>query len=150
MTGPPTRAVMVLAAAGALLLLAGSGVIGLGVLDPQLISAQIPNEVIDTPAVGGAMVALGVGGDLLALVHLGTALALRRRVALALSGGAALSATMAVLSFVFAVSALVSAASGSAMPALMLPAAAVLILATVAYALAASSLIGRIGKAPPD
>jgi hypothetical protein len=150
MTGPPTWAVVVLAAAGVLLLLAGSAVIGLGILDPQLISRQIPDQVIDTPAVGGAMVALGVGGGLLALAHLGTAVALRRGVALAVSGGAALSATMAVLSFVLAVSALVSAASGSAMPVIMLPAAAVLILATAAYAGAASSLIGRIGKSQAD
>jgi hypothetical protein len=150
MTGPPTWAVVVLAAAGVLLLLAGSAVIGLGILDPQLISRQIPDQVIDTPAVGGAMVALGVGGGLLALVHLGTAVALRRGVTLALSGGAALSATMAVLSFVLAVSALVSAASGSATPVIMLPAAAVLILATAAYAGAASSLIGRIGKSQAD
>jgi hypothetical protein len=147
MAGPPTRAVAVL---GAIILLAGSTVIGLGVLAPQLISSQIPNQVIDTPAVGGAMVALGVGGDLLALVHLGTAIALRRRLTLALSGGAVLSATMSVLSFVFAVSALVSAASGSATPIVMLPAAAILILATAAYAGAASSLIGRIGKGQPD
>jgi hypothetical protein len=150
MTGPPTRAVVVLAAAGVLLLLAGSTVIGLGILDPQLISRQIPDQVIDTPAVGGAMVALGVGGDLLALVHLGTAVALRRGVAVALSGGAALSATMAVLSFVLAVSALVSAASGSGTSVIMLPAAAVLILATAAYAAAASWLIGRIGKGQAD
>jgi hypothetical protein len=150
MRGQPTLAVVVLAAAGVLLLLAGSTVIGLGILDPQLISRQIPDQVIDTPAVGGAMVALGVGGSLLALVHLGTAFALRRGMALALSGGAALNATMAVLSFVFAVSALVSAASGSATPVIMLPAAAVLVLATAAYAAAASSLIGRLGNGQAD
>ncbi|HLA65090.1 MAG TPA: hypothetical protein VK600_00750 [Candidatus Saccharimonadales bacterium] len=150
MARQPTLAVAVLAVAGAIILLAGSTVIGLGVLAPQLISSQIPNEVIDTPAVGGAMVALGVGGDLLALIHLATAIALRRRLALALSGGAVLSATMSVLSFVFAVSALVSAASGSATPIVVLPAAAILILATAAYAGAASSLIGRIGKGQPD
>ena len=132
------------------LLLAGSALIGLGVLNPQLISSQIPNEVIDTPAVGGAMVALGAGGDLLALLHLGTALGLRRHVALAVSGGAALSATMAVLSFMLAVSALVSAASGSALPIVMLPAAAVLVLATAAYTAAAASLVRRLGTGPPD
>jgi len=141
---PPTRAVVVLAAAGVVLLLAGSAVIGVGLVAPQLISSQIPVGVIDTPAVGGGMVALGVGADLLGLVHLGAAVAVRRGMAVGLVGGAVLSATMAVIALLFAVAALVSAASGSATPLVMIPAAAVLAPAAVAYAAAALSLIGRI------
>src|SRR5438093_6229238 len=141
---PPTRAVVVLAAAGVVLLLAGSAVIGVGLVAPQLISSQIPVGVIDTPAVGGGMVALGVGADLLGLVHLGAAVAVRRRMAVGPAAGAVLSVTMAVIVFLFVVAALVSAASGSATPLVMLPAAAVLAPAAVAYAAAALSLIGRV------
>jgi hypothetical protein len=143
-SGSLTRAIVVLAAAGVVLLLAGSAVIALGVVAPQLISSQIPAGVIDTPAVGGGMVALGVGGDLLGLVHVGVALAVRRQMALGLVGGAVLSATMAVMAFLFAVAALVSAASGAATPLVMLPAAAVLAPASVAYAAAALWLVGRV------
>jgi len=147
-SGSLTRAIVVLAVAGVGLLLAGSAVIAVGVVAPQLISSQIPAGVIDTPAVGGGMVALGVGGDLLGLVHIGAALAVRRGMALGLVGGAVLSATMAVIAFLFAVAALVSAASGAATPIIMLPAAVVLAPASVVYAAAALLLIGRVRSSP--
>jgi hypothetical protein len=147
-SGSLTRAIVVLAVAGAVLLLTGSAVIAVGVLAPQLISSQIPAGVIDTPAVGGGMVALGVGGDFLGLVHIGAALAARRGMALGLVGGAVLSATMAVIAFLFAVAALVSAASGAATPIIMLPAAVVLAPASVVYAAAALLLVGRVRSSP--
>lgn len=148
MARPPGVAVAVLLAAGIVLCLGGAAAVAVGLLNPQLISDQLPPEaVIDAPAVGGAAVALGVATGLLGLVHLATAAALRRSVGMAATTGVVLAATMAVLSFGFAVAALVSIASGAGATIVMLPASIGLVGAVVGYA-GATLAIMRARKEP--
>lgn len=143
MARPPARAVAILVVAGAILCLAGAAAAAVGLLNPTLISDRLPPEaIIDAAAVGGAAVALGVATALLGVAHLGTAVALRRGVGLATTGGVVLSASMAVLAFAFAVAALVSLASGAAPPIVMLPAALGLAAGAVGYAVATAAIIG--------
>jgi len=143
MARPPARAVAILLAAGAILCLAGAGAAGLGLINPNLISDRLPPEaVIDAAAVGGAAVALGVAICGLGLAHLVTAVALRRGIGLAATSGVVLTACMAVLSFAFAVAALVSIASDSAPAILMLPSAVGLTGGAIGYGVAAAAIIG--------
>lgn len=139
----PARAIAILVGAGAILCLAGVAAAALGLLNPNLISDRLPPEaIVDAAAVGGAAVALGVATGGLGLIHLATAIALRRGVGLAATGGVVLAASMAVLSFAFAIAALVSLASGAAPALLMVPAAVGLSGGAIGYALAASTIIG--------
>ena len=134
--------------AGAVLCLAGGAAIWIGVVNPQLISDQLPPEAeIDALAVGGAAVALGVATLLLGVVHVGVGLALRRGVGMAETAGVVLSGIMAMLSFGFAVSALVSIASAAAPAVLLLPAAIGLAAATTGYAATATGIIGARRRA---
>lgn len=143
MSRPPGLAVAILVAAGIALFLAGAAAIVVGLLNPRLISDQLPPEaIIDAPAVGGAAVALGVATAFLGLIHLATAAALRRRLGVAETAGVALTATMAVLSFGFAVAAMVSLASGAAPAIAMLPASIALGGAAIIYAVSAATIIG--------
>ena len=139
----PRLALAFLLVAGIVLCLAGAAAMAVGIVNPHLISDRLPPEaIIDAPAVGGAAVALGVGIGVLGLAHLGTAVALRRRVGTAATAGVVLAATMAVLSFGFAIAALVSIASGAAAPIIMLPAAIGLGGAVVGYATVTVAIIG--------
>ena len=145
MARPLRLAVPFLFVAGAMLCLAGAAASAVGLLNPHLISDQLPPEaVIDAAAVGGATVALGVAIGVLGLIHLVTAAAIRRGIGLAATGGAVLAASMAVLAFAFAVAALVSLASGAAPAVAMLPAAVVLGGGAVGYAVAAAAIIGAV------
>lgn len=139
-------ALVFLTVGGGLLILAGLGLIATGLLDPELVSSRIPDSVIGTAAVGGAMVALGCGTSLLGGLHLAAVAAVGLRVRGAVTGAVVLAAGMAVLAFAFGVAALVSAVAGSAPPILMLPASAGLLLATIAYALAVAGLMGARGE----
>ena len=142
MARPLRRAAAILLAAGTVLALGGLAVAWIGLVRPELISDQIPPGFIDTPAVGGATFALGVGLVLLGFAHVASAAALNRPMRGAATIGVVLGATMGVLAFLFAIAAIVSAASGSASPGLMLPAAAVLLAATAAYAAATVWMLG--------
>ena len=97
--------------------------------------------MIDAPAVGGAAVALGVAVGLLGLVHLGIVAALRRGFGMASSAGVVLCSSMAVLSLAFAISALVSVASGAAPPIIMVPAAIGLGGGVIGYAAATMAIM---------
>jgi len=143
MARPLARAVAILLISGAILCLAGAAAAAVGLINPNLISDRLPPEaIIDAAAVGGAAVALGVATGLLGLAHLAIALALRRGIGLAMTGGVVLTASMGVLSFAFAVAAAVSAASGSAPAVLMLPAALGLTAGVIGYAVAAVAIMG--------
>jgi hypothetical protein len=143
MARPYGLAVPILVAAGTVLVLAGIAAAGVGWLNPHLISDQLPPEApIDAAAVGGAAVALGVAVALVGLVHLLLAAALRRRVRMAPTAAVVVAATMAVLSFGFAVAALVSVASGAAPAVLMVPASIALAAATIAYGATTAAIIG--------
>lgn len=143
MARPPRIAVAMLLASGVVLCLIGAGAVAIGLLNPALISDQLPPDAaVDAPAVGGAAVALGVGTIVLGLVHLATAVALARRIGMAATAGVVLSATMAALSFGFAVAALVSIASGAAPAAIMLAASIGLSVGVIGYGAAASAIIG--------
>lgn len=148
MARPYGFSVPILLAAGVILALIGIAAAGVGWLNPHLISDQLPPEAaIDAPAVGGAAVALGVAILLLGLVHVLIAAALGREIGMAPTAAVVLAATMAMLSFGFAVAALVSVASGAAPAVLMLPAAIGLAGAVIAYA-ATTAVIIRERKGP--
>lgn len=143
MPRPTGLAWAVLLAAGIVILPGGLAAVGIGLLDPTLISNQLPPEAeIDAAAVGGAAVALGVATAFLGLVHLATAAALRRGVAVAATTAVVLASTMAVLSLGFAVAALVSIASGAAPAIYMVPASVGLGLAVIGYVSVTVVVIG--------
>jgi len=146
--GRPSRlAWAILLAAGIVLVLAGAASIGVGILNPGLISSQLPPEAaVDAPAVGGAAVALGVATAFLGFVHGAIALALRLGVRVAATGAVVLSSTMAVLALGFAVAAVVSIASGSAPAIYMVPAAIGLGLGVIGYAIVTALVIGSRGE----
>ena len=133
----------ILLAAGIVLLAGGAAAIAVGILNPTLISAQLPPEAeIDAAAVGGAAVALGVATAAVGLTHLAVAAALRAGIGFAATGAVVLAATMAVLALAFAVAALVSIASDSAPAVYMLPAAIGLGLGVVGYTVVVARVIG--------
>ncbi|MEP6807278.1 MAG: hypothetical protein ABI978_01625 [Chloroflexota bacterium] len=135
-------AVAVLLAAGFVLVVAAAACVAIGLLNPQLISDQLPRDAaIDAPAVGGAAVALGIATGLLGVIHLGTAVALWRRVSIAATVGVVLAAPMAILSFGLAIAALVSIASGAAPAIIMLPASVGLAAAVLGYAAATIAIM---------
>lgn len=143
---PPGLTSVILLAAGIVLIAGGSAAIAVGLLNPGLISTQLPPDAeVDAAAVGGAAVALGVATVLLGVVHVGIAGALRVGIAVAGTGAVVLAATMAVLALAFTVAALVSIASGSAPAIYMLPAAIGLGVAVVGYAVVATRVIGARG-----
>lgn len=138
------RAILILG--GIFLILAGAAAVAVGLVNPGLISSQLPPDAeIDAPAVGGAAVALGIATALLGVVHLATALALRMGVGFASTGAVVLTSTMAVLSLGFAVAAIVSVASGSALAIYMLPASVGLSAAVIGYAVVALVVLGTRG-----
>ncbi|MBA3687296.1 MAG: hypothetical protein H0W81_00430 [Chloroflexi bacterium] len=135
------RAILILG--GILLILAGAAAVTVGLVNPGLISSQLPPDAeIDAPAVGGAAVALGIATAMLGVVHLGTALALRMEVGFASTGAVVLTSTMAVLSLGFAVAAIVSIASGAAPAIYMVPASVGLAAAVIGYAVVTLVVIG--------
>ncbi|MGZ8562954.1 MAG: hypothetical protein ACXWWU_04975 [Candidatus Limnocylindria bacterium] len=147
MARPYGRSIPILVAAGVILSLIGIAAAAVGGLNPHLISDQLPPEAaIDAAAVGGAAVALGVAILLLGLVHVLIAAALHRKVGLAPTAAVVLAATMAALSFGFAVAALVSTASGAAPAVLMLPASIGLAGAMLAYGATTAAIIRAQGR----
>lgn len=143
MARPFALPVAVLVAAGVVLCGAGAAAVGVGWLNPRLISDQLPPDAaVDAPAVGGAAVALGVAIVILGLIHVLVAVALRRGIGMAPTAAVVLAATMAALSLGFAISALVSIASGAAPAVLMLPASLGLGAAVIAYGATTLAIIG--------
>jgi hypothetical protein len=140
---PPRLPGAFLVVAGVILVLAGAGAIAVGLVNPALISSQLPPDAeVDTPAVGGAAVALGAATAFLGVLHVATAIALRLGIGIAGTGAVVLASTMAVLSLGFAVAALVSIASGAAPAIYMVPAAVGLGVAVIGYAAVTVVLIG--------
>ena len=132
----------ILLGAGIVLLLAGAAGVAVGLVNPQLISDQLPTEAgIDALAVGGAAVALGVGIGLVGLAHVATALALWRGIGMAATAGVVLAATMAMLSLAFGIAALVSIASGAAPAIVMVPASIGLGGAVLAYVVTTAAIM---------
>jgi hypothetical protein len=143
---PSGLAWAILLVAGIVLLGGGAAAIAVGILNPELISAQLPPDAeVDAAAVGGAAVALGVATAAVGLIHLGIAAALRAGIGIAATGAVVLAATMAVLALGFAVAALVSIASNSAPAVYMLLAAIGLGLGVVGYAVVVARVIGSRG-----
>jgi hypothetical protein len=150
MANPAHRSAAILTAAGALLLLLGVGGVMAGTLFADRLYALLPPEVtVDAAAVGGGTVALGVGVGVLGAIHLALGLALWRAVVAASVPAIVLSAAMAVIALGWAAAALVSAVSGTGLPAAMLPAGIGLLLVAAAYGWAASVLIGLRRSMPP-
>ncbi|HEX2142505.1 MAG TPA: hypothetical protein VHK28_09595 [Candidatus Limnocylindria bacterium] len=140
--GRDTRlAAVVLAALGAVLLIAGVLGLAAGLYLSGWIHDRLPEITADSAAVGGAAFALGAALVGLAIVHLGLALAVVRTVRAMLLPAAVLSLGMTVAVAGWSVAALVSAAAGAVEPPPMLAAAGILALVAAAYALAARSVI---------
>jgi hypothetical protein len=133
-------AVLVLTAAGLVLLLAGGVGVFAGLALAERIHALLPDEVTSDPAaIGGAALALGAVLLLAGGLHL--ALAPAVRAGRWIVGGIVVSAVMAALAVGWSITAAVSAAAGTAPAAGMLPAAIGLGLAAVAYGWSASVLM---------
>jgi hypothetical protein len=142
-------AAIVLAGAGALLLLAGAAGVVAGLAFADRIHAMLPAEItLDAPAIGGAALALGGALLLTGAVHEGVAVAIRS--GRWLVAGIVLCAVMAALAVGWAATALVSAVAGTAPAAAMLPAGIGLGVVAVAYGWAAGGLMRarRAGQAP--
>jgi hypothetical protein len=139
---------LILLVGGFVLILVGAAAVALGLVNPGLVSSQLPPDAeVDAAAVGGAAVALGAGVTLLGALHLVTVLALRLGIGIASTGAVVLASTMAILSLGFAVAAVVSIASGAAPALYMVPAAVGLSAAVIGYAVVAVVVIGA-GRAP--
>jgi len=135
------RAILLLG--GLVLIAVGAAAVAIGLVNPGLVSSQLPPDAeVDAAAVGGAAVALGTAVALLGLLHLVTALALRLGIGIASTGAVVLASTMAILSLAFAVAAVVSIASGAAPPLYMVPASVVLGAGVIGYAVVAVVIIG--------
>lgn len=148
MARTPRLPVAILLGAGLVLCLAGAVAVSIGLVNPQLISDQLPPDAaVDAPAVGGAAVALGVAVVLLGFVHVAIGAAVRVGMGIAATAGVVLSATMAMLSFAFAVAAVVSIASGAASAIIMLPASIGLAAGVFGYG-AATMAIMRARERP--
>jgi hypothetical protein len=133
----------ILSIGGIVLILGGAAAVGVGLINPGLVSSQLPPDAeVDAPAVGGAAVALGTAIALLGVLHLVTALALRLGIGIASTGAVVLASTMAILSLGFAVAAVVSIASGAAPWIYMLPAAVGLAAAVIGYLIVTVVVIG--------
>ena len=140
------RAILLLG--GLVLIVVGAAAVAIGLVNPGLVSSQLPPDAeVDAAAVGGAAVALGTAVALLGLIHLVTALALRLGIGIASTGAVVLASTMAILSLAFAVAAVVSIASGAAPPLYMVPASVVLGAGVIGYAVVAVVIIGA-GREP--
>lgn len=135
------RAILLLG--GFVLIVVGAAAVAIGLVNPGLVSSQLPPDAgVDAAAVGGAAVALGTAVTLLGLLHLVTALALRLRIGIASTGAVVLASTMAVLSLGFAVAAVVSIASGAAPALYMVPAAVGLGAGVIGYVVVTVVTIG--------
>lgn len=147
MARPSGLAWAILLTAGVVLVLGGAAAVAVGLLNPGVISSQLPPDAaVDAPAVGGAAVALGVATAFLGLVHAATALALRLGVGIAATGAVVLASTMAILALGFAVAAVVSIASGSAPAIYMVPAAIGLCVGVLGYGIVTALVIGSRGE----
>lgn len=134
-------AALVLAAAGVLLLVGGVAGVVVALAFAEEVHALLPDEITSDPAaIGGAAMALGVTLVLGGGIHLAVAAANRRRQWLV--AGVLLAVVMAALAVGWAVTALVSAAAGTAPLAAMLAAGAGLLGGAAAYGWAAAALLG--------
>ncbi len=140
-------AVLLLLVIGALLAVAGAAGVVVGTVYAEWLYSLLPPVLIDAAAVGGAATASGVLLLILAGIHALGAIGLARSDQRSLTPVAALAAAMSLLALGWAAAALVSAASGSAPPALMVPAGIGLGLLAVAYALLVRWVIGL--RQPP-
>jgi hypothetical protein len=139
---------VLLAGIGALMAIVGVGGIVVGVMFAAWLHSLLPPVLIDAPAVGGAATASGVLLLLLAGLHWLGAFGLARREPRMLTSVAALAAAMSLLAIGWGTAALVSAVSGTAPPAAMLPATIALGLLAVGYALVARTVVGL--RQPPS
>jgi hypothetical protein len=126
--GHPYRVpVLLLTGVGLLLLVVSAGGVYAGLALARQIYALLPSIITaDAAAIGGAAMALGLGALLLGLAHLAMAFVLARARGAAgeatLVSAIALCAVMAALAVGWSVTALVSAAAGTAPADSMLPA----------------------------
>jgi hypothetical protein len=140
---PPAVPLVLLGIVGLLLVVAGGLGVFAGLTQAARLRSLLPVEaIVDAPAVGGAVFALGVAAGALGLLHLGLLLMLKRRVPHAAAATITLSATLAVMAAASGIAAAVSAVSRMGDPGMLTAVAAGLLLLGSAYAWAARVLIG--------
>lgn len=144
MSHPVRVPVLLLFGVGLLLLVVSAAGIYAGLALAERIYALLPPITADAAAIGGAAMALGIASLLAGLLHLGAAIVLGRGGGesgeVTLVASIAICAVMAALALGWSVTALVSAASGSAPADAMLPAGIGLLALAGGYAWAVAVL----------
>ncbi len=142
---------LLLLAGGGILLAAGAAVAAAGIALPERVHALLPQVAVDTPAIGGAMVALGVGVGVAGLTEVLVGLALGRRDWASAAGVVALG-LLAMLLLALAATILTEIAAGAA-AWLLAPAGVLVAIAGVhgaaAWRLAAASFPRSGGSRGP-
>jgi hypothetical protein len=142
--------VLLLALLGGLFLLAGAAGIMAGLTLADRMRAMLPIDVIvDAPAVGGAVLALGLAGVALGALHLGLAATVSGGRRPVMAAALMLTSAMAVATIASAVAVVISLASAMGNATVLVPLAIGLALLGGAYACVAFTLIGVWRATPP-
>jgi hypothetical protein len=143
-------AVIVFTIGGGICLLTGLAFAILGLYLPSLLLDRLPpGSLLDASAIGGGGVALGVMFSLLAVLHLGLAISLRRDPARAVTRGVVLGSLMALTALSFALALATTAMTEVSVAPLLAIGGAVLFGVTAAYVAATASLL-RVRPPEPD
>lgn len=135
-------AVVVFAAGGAISLLVGLAAAVLGLYLPQLLLDRLPpGSLLDAEAIGGGGVALAAAFLLLALLHFGVAVGLRRDPARAATRGVVLGSLMAITSLSFALALAGTAGTDVSVAPLLGLGSALLFGVTAGYVAATASVL---------
>lgn len=131
-------------------LLAGVAAVALAAVATPALEAALPPLAIDTDALRGTVLALGVGLLLVGLLHLGVVGGLRARRGWSSSAGILLAASLAATMIGLGASAAASAAATPDRAPALVAAAAAATIGAVGYAVAANRLVvaRRSGAAP--
>jgi hypothetical protein len=142
--------VLLLALLGGLFLIAGAAGIMAGLTLADRMRAMLPIDVIvDAPAVGGAVLALGLAGVVLGALHLGLAATVSGGRRPVMAAALMLTSAMAVATIASAVAVVISLASAMGNATVLVPLAIGLALLGGAYAWVAFILIGLWRATPP-
>jgi hypothetical protein len=134
----------ILLVASVVWLVAGIVGVGLAAWGTEAIEASLPPLAIDTEALRGAILAVGVSLIGLAGVHAVVLLGLRARARWALTGGVLLAALLTMLCLALGAAAITSAVAEPAQAVPLLAAGAAMGLMTGAYGALTVGLIGDV------
>jgi hypothetical protein len=142
--------VLLLVLLGGLFVLAGAAGIVAGLTMADRMRAMLPvKAIVDAPAVGGAVLALGLAGVVLGALHLGLAATVPSGRRPVMAAALMLTSTMAVATIVSGVAVVISLASAMGDATVLVPLATGLALLGGAYSWVAAILIGLWRATPP-